>query len=131
MTEPSLPSDPQEIGRRLFARRSEGVIAKLKKVQIGDWRPSERECHRNVTIWCEQRADHKAVRGWLFFDLTGVVPLVRFTAHSVVEDVNGDLVDITPAKVFQSYPFIRAEEDEETFESLVEHGITDIEFSVV
>ena len=82
------------------------------------------ECHRNVTTWCEHSADHKAVRGWLFFDL----PLVHFIAHSVVEDKSGDIFDITPAqKVFQSYPFIRAEEDEDTFESLVEHGITNID----
>ena len=90
------------------------------------------ECHRNVTTWCEHSADHKAVRGWLFFDLTDALPFVRFIAHSLVEDKSGDIFDITPAqKVFQSYPFIRAEEDEDTFESLVEHGITNIDLSVL
>ena len=125
----NLPTDSQEIGRRLYARREEGVITNFAKVKIGDWRPTEHECHRNVTTWCEHQTDHKPVRGWLLFDFDNFLPFVRFTAHSVIEDENGDLVDITPTRGSQPYPFICAEEDEEAFASLIEeHGLTNFDF---
>lgn len=126
---PNPPLDPQEIGRRLYARRGEAVITKFAKAQIGDWKPNEHECHGNVTTWCEHHGKHKPVRGWLFFDYEDILPHVRFTAHSVIEDESGDLVDITPSRASQPYPFIRAEEDDETFASLVEdHGLMNIDF---
>ena len=121
--------DTQEIGRRLYARRKEGVVTKIASVEIGDWKPSEHECHGNVTTWCERNPQHKPVRGWLFFDFDDYFPHVRFVAHSVIEDENGNLIDITPVISFSRYPFIRAEEDEEMFASLVEEqGVTEINY---
>ena len=125
------PPDPQETGRRLFARRSEAVIANYEQVSVGDWQPTEHECHANVTYWCEFNTNYKVVRGWLYFDFGNCMRFVRFTAHSVVEDENGLLIDITPTKASTLYPFIRAEEDEEAFACLImDYGMTNIDFVI-
>ena len=58
------------------------------------------------------------MRGWLFFDF-GVFGFVRFNAHSVVEEANGNFIEITPSRASQRYPFIRHEGKEEDFISLV------------
>ena len=90
------------------------------------------ECHRNVTIWCEHRADHKAVRGWLFFDLTDTLQFIRFIAHSVVEDKSGAIFDITPAqKCFSPIRSFAPKRMRILLNPLVEHGITNIDISVV
>lgn len=102
----------------LFARRNEGVIVQPAEIQIGDWQPQENECHRNVGTVCANRAEFTPVRGWLFFPLTYPAPLVNFVlfnAHSVISNEDGTLFDITPSRASQSYPFIRAKENDGDF----------------
>jgi hypothetical protein len=88
--------------------------------------PADR--HRNVDWWVHNPTNSRAVRGWVFFDLIqasfffGRRPFVRFTAHSVVEDADGTLYDITPSRASRRYPFIRHEGSEEEFNSLVEEN---------
>ena len=126
---PSALPNIQQIADRLYLRRTEGMLVEFKDVSTADWKPAERECHANVDYWCERNADLRPVRGWLYFDFRPVLPFVRFNTHSVVEDKHGNLIDITPAGVFQRYPFIRAEEDEETFAALVDvHNVRVIEY---
>ena len=111
------------LATRLYARRKEAVVVSFVECSLGDWKPSEHECHRNVDWWVFNHAGCKAVRGWMFFDFhrtsMGLLPAVRFTAHSVVED-SGGLYDITPSRASQRYPFIKHEGTEEDFISLVE-----------
>ena len=105
-----------EIARRLYARRTEGVITRLAKAPpIENWRAREHECHWNVTNWCAFHPEHKPVRGWLYFPL-----LVQFNTHSVIENEDGELVDITPTRSSDQYPFIRAEEDEAGYIKIIE-----------
>lgn len=114
----------QALAASLYARRREAVVAPFTERSIGDWKPSEGQCHRNVDWWVHHNPKSKAVRGWLFFDFNttslGLYPFVRFTAHSLVEDEDGTLHDITPSKASQRYPFIQHKGSEEEFISLVE-----------
>ena len=116
---------------RLYERRSEGVITGVAQASIEDWTPSGHDCHANVTDWCEHYLGHKPVRGWLYFDFSKPMSVVRFYAHSVIENEKGELFDITPSKASQQYPFIRADESEEEFAYLVEElNTTVIEYNV-
>ena len=76
------------------------------RVSIGKWRPAEHECHDNTEIWAAQSPGDQRVRGFLFFDYLYRLSTVQFAAHSVIRRPNGALIDITPAKTSQRYPFI-------------------------
>ena len=116
---------------RLYARRAEGIIVRPATVQIGDWTPDEHECHGNVTPFCEVSFNHSPVRGWLYFDFGGLLPFVRFNTNSVVMDEHSMLLDITPTRASERYPFIRAEESEreyaELFEALKRRGLRHVD----
>ena len=114
---------------QLYRRRAEGVIVRPATVQIGDWTPDEHECHGNVTTLCEVSSNHSPVRGWLYFDFGGFLAYVRFNTHSVVIDEHGELLDITPTRASERYPFIRAEEGEKEYANLIEAlGRRDLKF---
>jgi len=79
-----------------------------------------------------ENGGYKAVRGWLAFDyeqgpLIGLPSFWRFSAHSVVERVDGRLFDITPNRASQRYPFIRHPGPEGEFEALIDSGIMYLE----
>ena len=110
---------------RLYERRAEGIITRVARAQIGDWVPTEHECHDNVTTWCHHYSDHRPVCGWVYFDFVkvrwpGDAPFVRFNMLSVIETEHGELVDITPSRASTQYPFIRAEESEADYERIIE-----------
>lgn len=113
----------QALAVSLYARRGEAVVVPFSERSIDDWKPSEGQCHRNVDWWV-LNTKSTAIRGWLFFDFhntsLGLIPFVRFTAHSLVQDEDGTLRDITPSKASQRYPFIRHDEGDGDFISLVE-----------
>lgn len=67
----------------------------FRRVSIGDWRPSVACCHDNVTKWVAAHPDAKAVRGWVTLYGDGFSGMF-LTAHSVVEQSDGELYDITP-----------------------------------
>lgn len=126
-----LPTDfdLKRYATRLYERRDEGTITRFARASIGDWTPSQRNCHENVTMWCTRNPAHRSVRGWLFFDFDWNLDFVRFTAHSVIRNENGELVDITPSLASQPYPFIVATEPELEYAGLVEdHGVTKIDY---
>ena len=110
---------------RLYERRAEGIFIRVADAQIGDWEPLENQCHANVTTWCQKCSHEKPVRGWIYIDFItqpylGAPPHVQFISHSVIENEEGELFDITPTSVSTPYPFIRAEESEAEFEKFVE-----------
>lgn len=113
--------DLQAYGRRLYERRASGVVAPLAELAIGDWRPEPNHCHANCSVARDHVPELEAVRGWLYFTFGHLLGYVRFTAHSVVRSRDRQLHDITPTPAFGRYPFIPAEEDEETFHWLVEN----------
>src|SRR5436190_1448079 len=91
------PSEPiTEYGAQLFARRNEGVIVPRVQLELSDWNPQANQCHDNALTLQARNIGYRAVQGWLFFDLLYQLPYVRFTGHSVVENVAGELLDITP-----------------------------------
>ena len=119
------------IGGKLYARRHEGVIVPEAVASIGDWSPEKHTCHYNADTWCNRETESSPVRGYLYFDLPGLMPYVRFILHSVIRDKSGKLWDITPSQANQQYPFIEAEETEEEFgELVVDHRVERIDYYV-
>jgi hypothetical protein len=59
------------------------------------WRPQPRECHKNVDEYCHRNPSCRPARGWLIRDRWTVI------AHSVVDDPDRGLVDMTPPYGFQ------------------------------
>ncbi|MCU0731024.1 MAG: hypothetical protein MUE84_05490 [Hyphomonas sp.] len=105
---------------RLFQRTPSAVPAPLAPGAIGEWRALEHQCHANAAHWCIQHPDYRHVPGWLYFSFEGLLPNVRFTAHSVVQTPSGGLVDITPTRASRPYPFIPAEESLDEYVSYIE-----------
>lgn len=127
--------EQQALLKGLYRRLAEAVVAPFVGVSIGDWKPSEGLCHHNVTAYVEEDKDCRAVRGWLVFnynkDTMGLVPVVRFTAHSLVERKDGSLIDITPSRASQRYPFLRHDGTEDEFLRLVqENNIVNLDLAL-
>ena len=114
--------DHPEYSRRLIARLSEAVIVPPARVSLGAWLPAENDCHANVATWCRNTQGFQIVRGWLYFDMANLMPIVLFNAHSVVRNERGELWDITPTKATSPYPFLIAEESEEEYAKFIEAG---------
>ena len=108
-----------EYARQLYLRRGEAVVVSPANASIGDWLPKANECHGNVSTFVLNTPGFEAVRGWLYFDFLNVFPFVRFLAHSVVCNGEGNLYDITPQNATQPYPFLEAKVSEEKFEEFV------------
>jgi hypothetical protein len=112
----------QRLVRRLWARRNTGAVVPYVEVSAGDWKPVPRYCHANVRRWVELNEAHKAIRGWLFFEFS-LEMCPQFVAHSVVEQPDGSLMDITPANVSSRiYPFIKHQGDPKEFDRLIEQS---------
>lgn len=105
----------------LYARRGGAVIVPRRLIEINGWRPEPSECHTNAATVAAVDPKVKAVRGWLLFDFIGAFAYVRFTAHSVIELGDGELIDITPPPPINPnagvYPFLRAELPEQDFQA--------------
>ncbi|ARQ13147.1 hypothetical protein NXC12_PD00035 (plasmid) [Rhizobium etli] len=83
--------------RDICARSKSAVDVRYEPdASIGDWTPKVAECHANVDYWVNHRAGYAAVRGWLAH--IGCGDLHGYTAHSVLRDPHGELVDITPVE---------------------------------
>ena len=115
--------DP-EYTSKLRQRLGEGVVVAPVEVSIGNWKPQPNRCHENVTIWCQNNPDFRAVRGWLYMDMTGQLDFEVFLAHSVIQDSGGKFWDITPLQALERYPFIPAVETEEEYAKRNEQGGT-------
>jgi hypothetical protein len=103
----------------LYARVAEGVVVPRVEVEVDGWKPSPNVCHENVFTWVDKAPGDKAMHGWLYFDFVDMLPMVRFTAHSVIETADHQLIDITPTPIPRQYPFIRASIPEDEFGQMV------------
>jgi hypothetical protein len=121
--------DFKALGQQLFAMRHSAVVIPFAQRSLENWMPREKDCHANCTWWRENNPDCTAVRGWLYFDFGGLLNFVRFTAHSVIEQADGVLVDITPSRASQHYPFIRHPGSEDDFSELIMvHGAMNLDY---
>jgi hypothetical protein len=99
----------------LWTQRMNGAIVTRRS-----WSGAQKNmCHDNAARWVTEHPGHRVIRGWLCFDLTVTKPHMRFTAHSVVADESGALVDITAAQLLGEHPFIPANLPSDVFDELV------------
>jgi hypothetical protein len=116
---------------RLLRRWAEATIVPRVSVAMEGWAPELNECHANVAKWVEYHAAHKKVHGWLIMDLRataliGKPPIIDLLAHSVIENENGDLLDITPVPPESGvYPFLRHAALDSEYETIIgEYGLS-------
>ena len=122
----------QKLGNELFNSINRSVIVPYVERALLDWSPAYNECHGNVDYWVLNNQNCKAVRGWLLFDMRPILAFVRFTAHSVIEDQDGTLADITPSRASRQYPFVRHPDDIADFEESVEiYRVTNFDYNIL
>ncbi|MNV70006.1 hypothetical protein D3C71_1629440 [compost metagenome] len=93
-----------KIAAALFARSPEAEVVSRQALSLPDWTPQARLCHDNCDIWVSRNENWRRVRGVLIFD-TRQFGFIRFVAHSVVANPDGDFIDITPCDA-TGYPFL-------------------------
>jgi hypothetical protein len=116
------PTELLLLARRLYARRHSGIVVPYKMV---DSRHREGNCHNNADLWAIENPDCKVIRGWMVFDhertSLGLIPLVNFNPHSIIEADDGTRYDVTPnSRASQRYPFLDHEGDADDFIRIVE-----------
>lgn len=119
----TLPSVLTNVGQyvvQLSKRIPTAVVIPFRPGEIGDWKAAEHQCHSNAAYWCKENPGDTLVPGWLYFSFNGLLPYVRFTAHTVVRLNSGELRDITPSRASMPYPFIEALESPAEYDELVE-----------
>jgi hypothetical protein len=131
--EPVPPSpEVRQILLALYARRHEGVRLRRATASIGEWKPQEHYCFQNVEAWARFNPHHKRVDGFVIFDYTvWGLGFVRFTPHCVIENEEGELVDITPHQASDDYPFIRHTGTQEQFQALLGEQGTNIGLDLI
>jgi hypothetical protein len=98
-------------------RLSQAEHIPFKQVSIGDWRPQVAHCHVNVDTWVKANGGAVPVRGWVTYASFGELG-VGLTAHSIVQNPDGELFDITPLEsewVRSGMRFIRHVGDDRAF----------------
>lgn len=92
----------------IFARRAEGVLVQREVVTFCDWHPAANQCHDNTITLADANLNYVRIWGWLDMGLIED-NVVRFASHSVVQESDGLLIDITPTTAgFRVFPFIRS-----------------------
>lgn len=104
---------------RLYAMRQEAAVVPFVEKELDDWKPAPRWCHDNVDRWVQENPGSKIVRGWVLFDLVGLDGVFQFTAHSVVEQPDGTLIDITPTLASRPYRFLSDDLGVERYEEMI------------
>ena len=82
-----------------IAEYFEALLARLSKSVQVRWVETlgclPHACHDNVGVFIANNPDYRPVPGWLVTPTPGIH---MFHAHSVVEQPNGRLIDITPGQ---------------------------------
>jgi hypothetical protein len=116
--------DPAAIAESLYQRRDSGVLVPYEPRDL-DWSPRPNDCHNNTDRYVIENAGHRSVRGWRILDYSDV-GLARFLSHSVIEDAEGHLFDITPTPSRNPPRFLVHEGPEGQFEFLVTSGYSQL-----
>lgn len=91
----------------LYARIHERQWVRREIIKLDGWQPLAHQCHANSMILETYGEGYLAVHGWLYLDYRNTADFVRFIAHSVVMNPQGQLLDITPTAAETSlFPFI-------------------------
>lgn len=129
-----LPPSKQlrQYAKSLYERRHEGLYILRKPIHLNDWEPMPNHCHANALILENYGTEFEAIHGWFYLDFEQSRDYVRFVAHSVVRDIAGNLIDITPAISSQApiLPFLVAQVSNQTYEAMLNslvraYGTTD------
>jgi hypothetical protein len=95
---------------------------------VPDWSPRRAQCHANADEWVTMHAGYRAVRGWLRVEYETPPHRIRFHSHSVVEDADGQLIDVTLLPSDPTHRFIRHPWSEAEFLTAVaNNGMPSIE----
>lgn len=113
------PVNSEKYAESLMQRVGEARPVKKIAVKFDDWEPKPNMCHHNAMLFCDRKPDWSPVRGWLYFDLTGL-DIAKFVSHSVVQAPDGTYCDITPWGTTTDYPFLAGNLGEEEYADLVE-----------
>jgi hypothetical protein len=109
------------IARRLYERRHSGIVVPYKMV---DSRHTEGDCHQNAGWWARDNAGCEVIHGWLVFDHEkasgGLISMVQFNPHSIIQTENGERYDVTPSRASTRYPFLDHEGAHDDFVRIVE-----------
>lgn len=109
----------------LFSRLSERVVVSKLDIIVREWRPTENECHFNARYLTLLDPTYKPVHGWLYIEGLDALGFVRFASHSVVEDSDGILFDITPCNSDTTkFGFIRSRLSSDLYDKLVDDLIS-------
>jgi hypothetical protein len=99
----------------VIRRALAGECVELREKILTHYDPTPHLCHHNAREWVAVHPEHKHVYGFLVAnhretDTSMVI------AHSVVEDTEGRLCDITPNDAENRYPFVRHIGSDDEFE---------------
>jgi hypothetical protein len=93
-------------------------VQTIEVVRVPGWEPKAAYCHPNVDAFVAANSGFKPVRGWLISGFTRC----QLTAHSIVQQPDGSLIDITPNDRFEGderpdlpRQFVRHPGDEQSF----------------
>jgi hypothetical protein len=112
-----------EFAAALYERRHQAISVTFHSLVAPGWKPMPGDCHANVNRLCDLALGYQPVRGWLIYDLT-LLRRVRFIAHSVVRDLSGDLIDITPGRLPGPKQFLVHEDQDEFYMIVTGHDLT-------
>ena len=113
------PTQLPEYSGPLIERLGEAVFVQRARVRVGEWVPVAHDCHVNVGEFCSRCSGYTHIRGWLYFDFGGYALL---NAHSVVQDPDGKLIDITPTLAESINPFIVDLNSPNEYDRLIRNG---------
>lgn len=109
-----------ELAADLHRFRAGAMLMRPYRRRVKGFDPHPHECHSNAEAWVALHPQHRVVRGWVVFDYQlSAIPMVRFQAHSVVEDADGRLIDVTPREGSRPLPFLLHPDGNEMFELVV------------
>jgi len=109
-----------ELAAQLYGLRDTSAVLRQSRQRAPGYAPRLHECHRNADAWVSLHPHHRVVRGWLLFDYSlSQFPMMRFQAHSAVEDENGRLLDVTPHDAPGPLHFLRHPDGNDMFDLAV------------
>jgi len=105
-------------GHCLLSKIEEAQFLPFLDVLINGEMAKKKDCHRNAMCFSEENKSFRLVHGWLIIDPRPKFNSIKFIAHSVVMNTDGNLIDITPSDASDSYLFLPAFIDDKKFECL-------------
>ncbi|QWE10246.1 hypothetical protein [Polynucleobacter sp. es-EL-1] len=104
----------RDYAKALYDRRNEAIYIPKVNVELPNWKPQINRCHDNCAEWYLNNPNCEIVHGWLSIDLTAI-GFYRFIAHSVIKNLDGSFIDITPSLIQTNYPFLKGSLDSDQY----------------